>query len=146
MHCHKEVRSPHKMQHRWLISADLHNTHNASSRFLVPLCACLLLWSYCYVIRVIKDINLHFTELITNLGEEEVTLPVILSKQIHGGILSCLIVALSFGLGKHIFPSLDLIYNLIIETWHSALTLTHKSASTSTPKVQEKGAGSNKMW
>jgi hypothetical protein len=59
--------------------------------------------------------NLHFGELITDLSKEEVTLPTALSKQIHRGILSPLITVLSFGLGKHIFPSLDLIYNLIIE-------------------------------
>lgn len=64
---------------------------------------------------IIKDISLHFTKLISNLREEEVTLPAILSKQIQRGILRHSIMGLSFGLGKHIFPSLDLIYNLIIE-------------------------------
>lgn len=84
--CFEEVSSHHKTEHRWLIYTNLHSTHSTSLGLLLPSCSSLLLWSYCYVTGIITDIHLHFTELTTNLGEEEVTLPAVLSKRIHRGI------------------------------------------------------------
>lgn len=112
-----------KCNNRWLTQTNLYHAHNISLGLLVLPCSCLFPWSYRYVMVITKDISLHFTKLISNLREEEVTLPAILSKQIQRGILRRLITGLSFGLSKHIFPSLDLIYDLIIEIWHSVLTL-----------------------
>lgn len=98
--------------------------HPRMPSLALPVLSCIILsWSDCCVIRITATINLHFRELITHLSKEEVTLPAVLSKRIHRGIWSPLIIVLSFGLGKHIFPSLDLIYNLITEIWHSTLTL-----------------------